>query len=214
MNQWVQHSSFVKGPVTTGNICQVWGVPVDWLVQFPGFSPTTQYLDGDMVVGWEKYWLKLAVASSAKGFEEEVKYIKGRKYWDQTLMFRTYWQSGQHDIKIDNMTNHRWIFMFKEAGTGMYYVIGKPPVGADLSVTYSNKQGTVTDFKATFKSIHRAPLYTGVHRAAVRIVDAEGNFIVDAEGNYLCTIGDMVTPPDGVGDFSSADFTNEDFYVE
>lgn len=213
MNQWVQHESFIKGPVKPGRICQIWGVPVDWLIHFPEFSSETQYLDGDMVVGWEKYWLKFAVAPTGKGFKEELKYLKGRPYWELTLNFRTYWQSGQHDIKINNMANHRWIFMFKEGDTGMYYVIGKPPVGAEISVVYSNDQGTVTDFKATFKSLHRAPLYTGVNRAAVRIVDAEGNFIVDAEGNYLCTIGDMVTPTDPVGDFSGEDFTGSDFYV-
>jgi hypothetical protein len=214
MNQWVGLQSMVKGPVKSGNICQIWGVPVDWLVKYPEFNPTTQYLNGDMVVGWQKYWLKFAASASGKGFKEELKYLKGSAYWEQTLQFRTCWQSGQTDITINNMAHHRWIFMFKEAGTGIYYVIGKPWVGAELAVTYSNSQGTITEFKASFKSIHRAPLYTGVNRAAVRIVDAGGNFIIDAEGNYLCTIGEMVAPTDPAGDFSGSDFTNSDFYVE
>jgi hypothetical protein len=213
MNQWVSLESLQKGPVKSGNICQIWGIPVDHLVKYPEFSPTTQYLDGDIIVGWQKYWLKFAASASGKGFKEELKYLKGSPYWEQSLTFRAYWQSGQTDVMINNMAHHRWIFMFKEAGTGMYYVIGKTPVGSDLAVTYTNGQGTITEFKATFKSLHRAPLYTGVNRAAVRIVDADGNFIIDAEGNYLCTIGDMITPPSGAGDFSGADFTNDDFYV-
>jgi hypothetical protein len=105
--------------------------------------------------------------------------------------------------------------MVKEAGTGQYYVIGKPPVGAEIAISYTNEQGTVTEFSASFQALHRAPLYTGVNRSVIRLIDADGNFIVDAEGNYVCSIGPAVALPSTPtgGDFASADFTSDDFVV-
>jgi hypothetical protein len=217
MNQWVQFDSFPKGPVTTGQICAVYGVPVDWIVQFPEFNPQTQYLQGDIILGYQKTWLRFMPAATRKVFREASKTLKGRPYWDQSLGFKINWQSGLTHIKASNMVNHRWVFMVKEAGTGQYYVIGKPPVGAEIAISYSNEQGTVTEFSASFQALHRAPLYTGVNRSVIRLVDAQGNFIIDAEGNYVCSIGPAVGLPDTptVGDFTTGDFdfTNNDFIV-
>lgn len=211
MNQWVPFQSFVKGPVKAGGLCEIYGVPVDWIVRFPGFNPATQYLDGDIVLGYQKYWLRFQVAPTDKGFSEELKYLKGRPFWEQRLQFRLNWQSGSQHIKLNNMANHRWVFLVKEAGTGIFYVIGKPDVGADISASYNNQQGTITQISASFKAIHRAPLYNGVNRAVCRIVDVQGNFIRDADGNYLAVICDMVTPPDPGGAEFSNEYSNEFF---
>lgn len=215
MNQWVQFDSFPKGPVTTGHICAVYGVPVDWIVRFPEFNPATQYLDGDIILAYQKTWLRFVPASTRRVFKEGSKTLKGRPYWEQSLSFKINWQSGQTHVKASNMVNHRWVFMVKEAGTGQYYVIGKPPVGADLTIAYTNEQGTVTEFSSSFQALHRAPLYTGVNRSVIRLVDGSGNFIVDGEGNYICSIGPAVALPSTPtgGDFADDDFTNSTFYV-
>ena len=215
MNQWVQFDSFPKGPVTTGHICAVYGVPVDWIVRFPEFNPATQYLDGDIILAYQKTWLRFVPASTRRVFKEGSKTLKGRPYWEQSLTFKINWQSGQTHVKASNMVNHRWVFMVKEAGTGQYYVIGKPPVGADLTIAYTNEQGTVTEFSSSFQALHRAPLYTGVNRSVIRLVDGSGNFIVDGEGNYICSIGPAVALPSTPtgGDFADDDFTNSTFYV-
>jgi len=215
MNQWVQFDSFPKGPVTTGQICAVYGVPVDWIVQFPEFNPQTQYLQGDIILGYQKTWLRFVPAATRKVFREASKTLKGRPYWDQSLGFKINWQSGLTHIKASNMVNHRWVFMVKEAGTGQYYVIGKPPVGAEIAISYTNEQGTVTEFSASFQALHRAPLYTGVNRSAIRVTDAAGNFITDGEGNYVGSIGapgSWPAIPAGT-DFSSIDFTGNNFIV-
>ena len=212
MNAWVQLSKLVKGPVTAGGVCKMWAIPVDWIFLFPKFNPTTQYLDGDIVTAWKKYWFAIDLPASGKGFEEASKESNGRSYWEQTFSFRIYWQSGQTDVKIANMLHHRWIFLFKEAGTGMYYVVGMPPVGAQLQVVYKNAQGTITEFKGIAQSTHRAPLYTGVNRSAKRLVDTSGNPVVDDNGDYLYTIGEMIVPS-VEGDFSREDFTENEFYV-
>lgn len=215
MNQWVQHDSFPRGPVTSGQICAVYGVPVEWIVDFPGFNPTTQYLEGDIILAYQKTWLRFVVSPSRKNLKDSSKIFKGRPLWEQNLQFRIHWTSGQTHVKTSNMANSRWVFMVKEAGTGQYYVIGKPPVGAELTVAYTNEQGTVTDFSASFQAIHRTPLYTGVNRSVIRLVDGDGNFLIDSDGNYICSIGPAVTLPEipTGGDFASADFTSNDFLV-
>ena len=106
------------------------------------------------------------------------------------------------------MAHHRWVFLVKEAGTNLLYVIGKPPVGAELSVAYSDKQGTVTDFTAKFQSIHRAPIYPGEKKAAIRVLDSSGNFLIDINGDYVVSVGDMVTPAISTGDFGNFNNTN------
>lgn len=212
MNAWVQLSKLVKGPVTAGGICKAWAIPVDWIYKFPSYDPATQYLNGDIVTAPKKYWIEVELPASGKGFEESSKYINGRHFWEQTFNFRIYWQSGQTHVKVANMLHHRWVFMFKEAGTGMYYIVGLPKVGAQLDVTYKNAQGTITDFKGVAQSTNRAPLYTGVNRSSIRIVDAIGDPIFDDDGNPIFVIGDMVSPI-VIGDFDKADFTNNEFYV-
>lgn len=214
MNQWVQLESFGKGPVKKGQVCEVYGIPVDWILDFPEFDPQSQYVTGDIVAGWQKYWLRFNVAASGKGFEETTRTLKGRTYWEQTFKFRLNWQSGRQNVKLQNMTNHRWVFLFREGGTGLYYLVGKPPVGAELTINYSNGQNTVTDIQIKFQSIHRAPLYTGVNRGSRRIADGVGNFLVDADGNYICTVGDPIMAPpvlETEGEFSNDDFSNEFF---
>ena len=214
MNQWVSFTSLTKGPATTGQICQIYGVPVEWISIFPKFDPETQYLDGNIVLDYQKTWFKFNPGASGKFFDESTKALKGRTFWEQKISFNLFWQSGPQDVKLQNMINHRWVFLFKEAGTGIYYVVGKPPVGATVSIGYTNKQGTVTEISANFQSIHRAPLYTGVNQSMYRYIDEDGNFIVDEDGNYLGEPGPITLAPDGtLGEFSGTDFTNDDFFT-
>ena len=185
MNQWVQFENFVKGPVTSGQICKIYGIPVEWLTSFPSFDPESQYLQGSFALLEGKSWIRFIVAASSKSLDEEVKLLKGRPYWEQSLSFRLNWQSGEQSMKLNNMANHRWVFAIQEGGTGLTYILGKPPVGAEVQVTYSNKQGTITDIKASFKAIHRLPIY----------------------------VGTTPVDPDPEGDFAGADFRFEDFFV-
>jgi len=213
MNQWLAHNNFLQGPATSGNICAIYAVPVEWIHVFPDFDPATQYLKGDIVLKYEKYWIKFSVPGANKSFDEITKTLNGRTYWDQKLSFTLYSQSGNQDVRLGNMANHRWVFLFREGGTGIYYVVGKPAAGAELTIGYSNKSGTATDLTVQFRSIHRAPLYTGVNRALCRLIDDEGNFVVDGDGNYVTLLCDMVVPDNPAGgDFAGADF-NTDFYV-
>jgi hypothetical protein len=192
----------------------VYAVPVEWVAVFPKFDPLTQYLQGDIVLGYEKYWIRINVSASGKSFSEATRKLNGLTAWEQKISLRLNWQSGPQDVRLQNMTNHRWIFLIREAGTAIYYVVGKPPTGAEVNFEYQSETGTVTNIDVSFQSIHRAPLYTGVNRALCRIVDVDGNFLVDSEGNYLATYCDMVAPADpSAGEFANSDFASSDFYV-
>lgn len=214
MNQWVNFTSFAKGKPTSGNICQVYGVPVEWIAIFPKFDPETQYLDGNIVLDYQKTWFKFSPGASGKVFEETTKQLKGRAYWEQKISFPLFWQSGPQHVKLNNMANHRWVFLFKES-TGIYYVVGKPGVGAVVNIDYTNQQGTVTKISASAQSLHRAPLYTGVNQSMYRFVDEDGNFIYDEETEmYLGAPGPIAEAPEGtIGEFAGYDFTDDEFYV-
>ena len=208
MNEWLALPSLPKGPVTAGTPCALYGVPVEWVSSFPSFSPTTQKLFGNISLKEGKEWLVFTIAASGKEFQESSKTLNGLPYWEQQIQGNLYWQGSLQHVSISNMLNHRWIFIVKEGGTGLRYVVGSPKVGATVSANYTNKQGTVTGVTIAFRSPHRAPLYYGrINETMGFLIMGDGGYLVDAGGGRLALFSTVAETP--AGDFSAADFTSD-----
>lgn len=173
MNEWVSLQSIPKSAVTSGGLCQVWGVPVEWIESIPRESPLTQMIEDTITLVGSRAWIPFLWSHPTRVFTEEGKIQNGQPYWEQKLTGSVYWNpTGQH-IQAGNMLFHRWVFLVKEAGTGNYYLIGKPSSGAKLTVAYTSKTGTKTEITATVTDKHRACLYLGDPPVAAEEGDLE-----------------------------------------
>ena len=167
MNEWKELTSIPRSAITSGGFCQVWGVPVEWVDSFPNTDPLTQKLQGSITLIDGKSFISFLWAHPSRVFSEEGKIFNGTPLWEQKLTGKLYSNTTDIHLQHNNMLFHRWVFLAKEAGTGNIYVIGKPSTGAALTISYNSGQGTVTEVTATFRSIHRAPVYEGVIPGAV-----------------------------------------------
>ncbi len=161
MNEWISLQSIPRSTVTSGGICQVWGVPVEWIDEIPRENPLTQIISGTITLTGDHVWIPFIWAHPSKAFSEEGKIQNGLPYWETKLTGTAYWNPADHHIQANNILFHRWVFLVKEAGTGNYYLIGKPGTGAKITVSYNSRPGTKTETTAVFQAKHRAPLYTG-----------------------------------------------------
>ena len=166
MNEWISQQSVPRSSVTSGQICQVLGVPVEWIMSFPSVDPLTQRMTTDITLLGGKSWIPFLVASTGKSVDEESKSLNGSNYWEHKLSGNFYWQNADQHIQFNNMVLHRWVFLVKEGGTGLIYIIGKPSAGATVSINYSNKSGTVTSLTASHRALHRMIIYGGVTEGA------------------------------------------------
>ena len=174
MNEWKELTSIPRSAITSGGLCQVWGVPVEWVETFPSVNALTQIISSDIQLLAGKSWISFLWAHPSRAFSEEGKIFNGTPLWEQKLSGKLYSNTTDASLQHNNMLFHRWVFLVKEAGTGNIYVVGKPPVGAALSIQYNSNQGTITEVTAAFRSIHRAPIYTGNMPGAV--IGIEGIF--------------------------------------
>lgn len=161
MNEWIALQSQPRSTVTAGGLCRVYGVPLEWIQNIPRENPLSQTITDDIALAAGRSWIPFIWASASKTFSEEGRTDNGQPIWETRLNGAVYWNpSGQH-IQAGNVVYHLWVFLVKEAGTGNYYLVGTQNKGARMGVSYQSRPGTKTEFTAAFRSMRRAPIYTG-----------------------------------------------------
>jgi hypothetical protein len=154
-------SSLPRGKVASGTACLLAMVPEEWVLSFPPVDPTTQMLDGDIVLHPTRAWLRLYLVSRRRPLREEQQRTPAGIIWQQQVQGRTAGQSVTIHEYLRNMAPHRWVILYQETGTDITYVIGRPGSGALLDANYSNEVSTFTTISLTRTSITRAYVYRG-----------------------------------------------------
>lgn len=158
---WLQPSSIPRAKVYAGSACLLAMVPVEWVQSFPAINPTTQMLQGSITLQPGRSWLRCILASQAIPLKEESQRNSAGLYWQINISGRTVGHSAPIHNYLNNFPHHRWLVLYKEAGTGITYAIGHPDSPAQIAVSYSNENGTINAISISRTSMHRSMVYRG-----------------------------------------------------
>lgn len=159
--EWLSLYSLPRGVVKPGSACLVAAVPEEWVETFPEVDPVTQTMPDNIVLKADRLWLPLLLVSKKRVFKQELQRSKSGVSWSQSISGRTAGQSVYIYLALENYAYHRWVLLFKEAGTGLVYIVGKPGSGALLEHQYSNEAGTISQVSFLRNAIAIAPIYNG-----------------------------------------------------
>jgi hypothetical protein len=156
--------SLIRGKVAAGSACLIAAVPEEWIFSIPAADPATGAINADIVLKTGYKWLRTVLVSRTRFFKEENTRSDAGKSWQQSITGRSVGNSQALYNLLGVWTDHRWVLLYKEAGTNATYLIGKPGSGAVANVQYSNEGATVSGLTFTRAAVHRANHYGGSYQ--------------------------------------------------
>jgi len=172
-----------KGEVKAGTACLLAAVPMEWVVSVPPIDPLTQMLSGDIILQPGRQWLRMLLVSRRRPLREDLQTGPGGNSWQINISGRTVGQSVAIHEYIRNYTDHRWLILYQEAGTGITYLVGSTRSGARLQAAYNNETATVSAISFAHTSVTRSLIYRGSFTLDNNITIDSGATI----GTYLYT---------------------------
>lgn len=186
MEYWQNPINLPKGKVHAGSACMLLAVPEEWIATIPAIDPATQKIDGTITLIADKNWLTLSLVSQRRIFKEDSQRTEAGLTWSQSISGKTAGHSEYLHLLLGIYPQHRWVLLYKEAGSEISYLIGKPGSGAILDVAYTNDGATVSTISFSRRSSSRALLYQG---------DAlTSSGIISLADGYLRTLTIFYTP--------------------
>jgi hypothetical protein len=153
--------SLIRAKVSAGSACLLAAVPEEWVSTIPAADPASGTITADIILKPGYKWLRAILVSRTRFFKEDTMRTDAGKCWAQSISGKSCGQSPTLHHLLSMWTDHRWVLLYKEVGTGATYLIGKPGSGAIANVQYSNEGATVSTVTFTRTAINRAYHYGG-----------------------------------------------------
>lgn len=158
---WLQPATIPRSIVKAGKACLIAMVPIEWVAAFPPIDPATQMLTGTITLTGTHQWLRMLLVHSSTPLQTTDQRNPAGLFRQITIEGRTAGHSIPIHHYLTNYPHHRWLILYKEAGTGITYVIGHPNSGATITTSYSNEQNTINTIQIAHTALHRPLVYRG-----------------------------------------------------
>jgi hypothetical protein len=200
MNEWLALAVSEKVKPGPSGLCDLLAIPVEQVELIPAINPQSQVLDGNIQVKPGAVWLSITLTSRKKFFEEDSETSKAGTWYKQKITGILFGQSATNHLQLNNWVYHRWLVLATERSTGLTYVIGKTPNGAELSIKYTNNASQQYEIEFNTQAKHRAWLYNNVGNIPVGTVTPKyglimlANFRIGEPGRAVDGESSMVIP--------------------
>ncbi len=158
---WLQPASIPKGIVKAGKACLLAMAPIEWIASWPPIDPATQMLTGDITLAAGRQWLRAILVSNGTPLKCDDQSRPAGLFRQVSITGRTVGHSIPIHHYLTNYPHHRWVLLYKEAGTDITYVIGSNHAGATLATSYDNAANTINTLTFSISQLHRPLVYRG-----------------------------------------------------